>query len=122
MITWTDISTNIVYSKLTHTEPNPIYKEIYDFLKYWIPSIIPNTRVTINNKYSYYYDSKNKHLLIDYDNIWYVFESKYDMDYYVIKALIIEYVDNINNIEVTHISTRDIKLYLQIILKHPMLN
>jgi hypothetical protein len=101
-ITWEDISSNIVYSKLTGTEPNPIYKEIYDLLKYWIPSIIPDTVVTINNEYSYIYDSKNKYLRIDYKNIWSVFESKYDIEHPDIQSLIIGYVVCTYNIEVEH--------------------
>jgi hypothetical protein len=97
-----DISSNIVYSKLTGTEPNRVYKEIYDFLQYWIPSIIPNTRVTINDMYSYIYDSKTKVLLIDYDNIWSVFHSKYGMEYYDIQSLITGYAVSTHNIEVKH--------------------
>jgi hypothetical protein len=101
-ITWEDISTHLVCSKLTGTEPNPIYKEIYDFLQYWIPSIIQDTRVTINNKYSYYYGSKTKYLYIDYTNIWSVFESKYDMEYSDIQTLITGYAVGTHNIEVKH--------------------
>jgi hypothetical protein len=104
-ITWEDISTHLVYCKLTSTEPNPIFKEIYDFLKYWIPSIIQDTKVTINNKYSYYYDSKTKYLWIDYTNIWSVFESKYDMEYSDIQTLITGYAVNTHNIEVNHTYT-----------------
>ena len=104
-IAWNDISTNIVYSKLTGVEPNPIYKEIYDHLKYWIPSIIQDTKATINNKYSYYYNSEKKYLRIDYKNIWYVFESKYAMGYSDIQVLITRYVVSIHNIEVEHTST-----------------
>jgi hypothetical protein len=106
-ITWNDISSNIVYSKLTGTEPNPIYKEIHSFLQYWIPSIIENTNVTINNKYSYYYyDSKIKYLWIDYKNIWSVFESKYGMEYSDIQSLITGYAVSTHNIEVKHTSFR----------------
>jgi hypothetical protein len=103
-ITWDDISTHLVCSKLTGTEPNPIFKEIYVHLKYWIPSIVPDTKVTINNKYSYYYNSKNKYLYIDHKNIWYVFESKYAMGYSDIQVLITRYVVSIHNIEVEHTS------------------
>ena len=104
-ITWGDISTNIVYSKLTGTEPNRVYKEIYDFLKYWIPSIIQDTKVTINDKYSYIYDSKNKNLWIDYKNIWSVFESKYGMVYSDIESLITGYAVSTHNMVVkdTHL-------------------
>jgi hypothetical protein len=101
-ITWDDISSNIVYSKLTGVEPNPIYKEIYDFLQYWIPSIIQDTKVTINNKYSYYYDSKTKYLWIDYTNIWWVLKSKYNMVSSDIQTLITGYVVSTHNIEVNH--------------------
>jgi hypothetical protein len=101
-ITWNDISSNIVCSKLTSTEPNPIYKEIYEHLKYWIPSIVQDTKVTINDTYSYIYDSKTKGLLIDYDNIWSVFKSKYDMKYVDIQSLITGYVVSTHNIEVNH--------------------
>ena len=101
-IAWNDISTNIVYSKLTGVEPNPIYKEIYDHLKYWIPSIIQDTKATINNKYSYYYNSEKKYLRIDYKNIWYVFESKYGMVYSDIKVLVSEYTVSTHNIVVEH--------------------
>jgi hypothetical protein len=101
-ITWDDISTHLVYCKLTGEEPNPIYKEIYDLLKYWIPSIIQDTRVTINGANSYYYGSKTKDLLIDYTNIWSVFESKYGMEYYDIQVLITGYVVSTHNIEVKH--------------------
>jgi hypothetical protein len=101
-ITWEDISTHLVYCKLTGEEPNPIYKEIYEHLKYWIPSIIQDTLVTINGADSYYYDSKNKDLWIDYKNIWYVFESKYDMEYVDIQSLITGYVVGTHNIEVNH--------------------
>jgi hypothetical protein len=103
-ITWKDISTNIVYSKLTSTEPNPIFKEIHGFLIYWIPSIIHDTRVSINGVFSYYYDSKTKVLWVDYDNIWSVFESKYDMEYSDIQVLITGYVVSTHNIEVNHTS------------------
>jgi hypothetical protein len=99
-ITWSDISTNIVYSKLTGEEPNPIYKEIYDHLQYWIPSIVLDKKVTINKKYSYYYDSENKVLRIDCTNLWSVFESKYDMEYYDIQVLITRYVVDTHNIVV----------------------
>ena len=99
MITWEDISIHLVYSKLTGEEPNPIFKEIHSFLQYWIPSIIPDTLVTINSADSYQYDSKNKDLWIDYTNIWSVFKSKYDMEYYDIQALITEYVVSTHNIE-----------------------
>ena len=101
-ITWNDISTNIVYSKLTGVEPNPIFKEIYDHLKYWIPSIIENTNVTINGADSYYYNSKIKYLRIHYKNIWSVFESKYGMEYDDIESLITGYVVSTHNIEVKH--------------------
>jgi hypothetical protein len=101
-ITWNDISTHLVYSKLTSTGQNIIYKEIYYLLKYWIPSIIQDTKVTINNEYSYYYDSKNKDLYIDYTNIWRVFESKYDMEYVDIQTLITGHVVSTHNIEVKH--------------------
>ena len=101
-ITWDDISTHLVYCKLTGEEPNPIYKEIYDLLKYWIPSIIQDTRVTINGANSYYYDSRNKDLYIEYTNIWSVFESKCGMEYYDIQVLITGYVVSTHNIEVEH--------------------
>ena len=101
-ITWNDISTNIVYSKLTSTEPNPIFKEIYDLLKYWIPSIVQDTKVTINNKYSYYYNSENKYLWIEYRNIWSVFGSKYGMVYSDIQSLIVGYVVSTHNIVAKH--------------------
>jgi hypothetical protein len=99
-ITWNDISSNIVYSKLTGEEPNPIFTEIYDLLKYWIPSIIPDTLVTINSADSYHYDSKNKYLWIDYTNIWSVFKSKYDMESSDIQSLITGYVVSTHNIVV----------------------
>jgi hypothetical protein len=105
-ITWNDISSNIVYSKLTGVEPNPIFKEIHSFLQYWIPSIVQDTRVTINNKYSYYYNSKNKYLYIEYKNIWSVFESKYGMEYDDIQTLIIGYAVSTHNIEVKHTNVR----------------
>ena len=105
-ITWEDISTNIVCSKLTGVEPNPIYKEIYEHLKYWVPSIIQDTRVTINGADSYYYDSETKNLWIEYDNIWLVFESKYDMEYSDIQTLITGYAVNTHNIEVKHTEVR----------------
>jgi hypothetical protein len=101
-ITWDDISTHLVCSKLTGEEPNPIFKEIYVHLKYWIPSIVLDKKVTINNKYSYYYDSKTKYLYIDYMNIWSVFESKSDMEYVDIQTLITGYVVSTHNIEVKH--------------------
>jgi hypothetical protein len=101
-ITWEDISSNIVYCKLTSTESNPIFTEIYDFLQHWIPSIIIDTTVTINNKYSYYYNSKTKCLWIDYKNICQVFESKYGMEYDDIESLITGYVVSTHNIEVKH--------------------
>jgi hypothetical protein len=103
-ITWDDISTHLVCSKLTGEEPNPIFKEIYVHLKYWIPSIVLDKKVTINNKYSYYYDSKTKYLYIDYMNIWSVFESKSDMEYVDIQTLITGYVVSTHNIEVKHTS------------------
>jgi hypothetical protein len=102
-ITWGDISTHLVYSKLTGEEPNPIYKEIYSFLQYSIPSIVPDTLVTINGADSYYYDSKTKYLYIDYDNIWTVFESKYGMEYSDIQSLITGYAVSTHNIEVKRI-------------------
>jgi hypothetical protein len=104
-ITWEDISTHLVCSKLSVTEPNPIYKEIYVHLKYWIPSIVPNTLATINGADSYYYDSKTKYLWIDYDNIWSVFKSKYGIGYVDIQQLITGYVVSIHNIEVNHTLT-----------------
>jgi hypothetical protein len=110
-IAWEDISSNIVYSKLTGVEPNPIFKEIYDLLKYWIPSIIQDTNVTINSDDSYYYHSKTKHLMIDYKNIWSVFVSKYGMVYVDIQSLITWYAVSTHNIEVKH--TRQRKLYHQ---------
>jgi hypothetical protein len=117
-ITWDDISTHLVYCKLTSEEPNPIYKEIYDLLKYWIPSIIQDTRVTINDKYSYHYDSKNKNLWIEYDNIWSVFESKYGMEYYDIQALITEYAVSTHNIEVNHTQFLKLKNLLLAVSTH----
>jgi hypothetical protein len=101
-ITWEDISSHLVCSKLTDTEPNRVYKEIYDHLQYWIPSIVLDTRVTINNKYSYYYNSEKKCLRIDYINIWCVLRSKYGMEYSDIEPLITGYVVSTHNIEVEH--------------------
>jgi hypothetical protein len=49
--------------------------------------------------YSYIYDSKTKVLLIDYDNIWSVFHSKYGMEYYDIQSLITGYAVSTHNIE-----------------------
>ena len=106
-ITWNDISTHLVYSKLTGTEQNPIYKEIHDHLQYWIPSIIPDTKVTINDKYSYHYDSKIKYLWIEYRNIWHVFQSKYAMEYSDIESLITGYAVSTHNMVV-----KDTKLVL----------
>ena len=104
-ITWNDISSHLVLSDMLDKEPVSRYKEIYDHLKYWIPSIIQDRSVTINNKYSYYYGSKTKYLYIDYTNIWSVFESKYDMEYSDIQTLITGYVVSIHNIEVKHTYT-----------------
>jgi hypothetical protein len=104
-ITWEDISTHLVCSKLTGVEPNRVYKEIYVHLKYWIPSIIPDTKVTINDEYSYYYNSKTTDLWIDYDNIWIVFESIYRMGYVDIQTLITGYVVSTHNIEAEHTHT-----------------
>jgi hypothetical protein len=101
-ITWDDISTHLVYSKLTGTEPDIIYKEIYDHLKYWIPSIVLDKKVTINNKYSYYYNSKNKDLWIDFKNMWSVLKYKYDIEHSDIQSLIIGYAVSSHNIEVKH--------------------
>ncbi len=101
-ITWNDISSHLVLSDMLDKELDSRYKEIFDLLQYWIPSIIQDTKVTINNKYSYYYNSKNKYLCIDYKNIWSVFESKYDMEYSDIQSLIIGYVVSTHNIEVKH--------------------
>jgi Fe-S cluster assembly scaffold protein SufB len=101
-ITWEDISSNIVYSKLTGEEPNPIFTEIYDFLQHWIPSIIIDTTVTVNNKYSYYYNSKSKCLWIDYKNICQVFVSKYGMEHPDTQTLVSGYAVSIHNIEVKH--------------------
>jgi hypothetical protein len=101
-ITWNDISSHLALSDMLDKEPDSRYKEIIDFLQYWIPSIIPDTRITINNKYSYYYDSKTKYLYIDYMNIWSVFESKSDMEYVDIQTLITGYVVSTHNIEVKH--------------------
>jgi hypothetical protein len=97
-ITWNDISIHLVCSKLTGVEPNRVYKEIYDHLQYWIPSIVQDKKVTINDKYSYYYESKNKNLWIDYDNIWYVFVSEYGMESSDIQALITGYTVSTHNI------------------------
>jgi hypothetical protein len=118
MITWDDISSNIVYSKLTGVEPNPIFKEIYDLLKYWIPSIVPDKKVTINGADSYYYDPKNKYLWIDYKNIWSVFESKYDMEYYDIQQLITGYVVSTHNIEVCDTSKCYALIYISVVSTH----
>ena len=118
MITWDDISSNIVYSKLTGEEPNPIYKEIHGLLKYWIPSIIHDTKVTINNNFSYYYDPKNKYLWIDYKNIWSVFKSKYVMEYYDIQQLITGYVVSTHNIEVNHTLTVGGKIPVTVVSTH----
>jgi hypothetical protein len=101
-ITWNDISSHLALSDMLDKEPDSRYKEIFDFLQYWIPSIIPDTKVTINNKYSYYYDPKNKDLWIDYTNIWSVFESKYDMVYGDIQVLITGYAVSTHIIEVKH--------------------
>jgi hypothetical protein len=117
-ITWNDISTNIVYSKLTSTEPNPIFKEIYDLLKYWIPSIVQDTKVTINNKYSYYYNSENKYLWIEYRNIWSVFGSKYGMVYSDIQSLIVGYVVSTHNIEEVRTSSFDVKSVVNVFSTH----
>jgi hypothetical protein len=100
-ITWNDISSNIVYSKLTGEEPNPLFEDIIGLLKYWIPSIIQDTKVTINNNFSYYYDSKNKNLWIDHENICQVFVSKYGMVYSDIQTLITGYVVSTHNIVVS---------------------
>jgi hypothetical protein len=107
MITWEDISSNIVYSKLTGEEPNPIFKEIHSFLQYWIPSIIPDTKVYVNDKYSYHYDSEYRHLWIGSQNIWRVFKSKYDMKNLDIESLIHRYVSNTQNISVSSVSQDD---------------
>jgi hypothetical protein len=117
-ITWEDISSNIVYCKLTSTGQNIIYKEIYDHLKYWIPSIVQDTLVTINGADSYQYDSKNKDLWIDYDNIWSVFKSKYDMEYYDIQALITEYAVSTHNIEVKNTKTLTYPITLNAVSTH----
>jgi hypothetical protein len=101
-ITWVDISSHLALSDMLDKEPNRVYKEIYDLLQYWIPSIIPDTKVTINNKYSYYCNSKTKGLLIDYTNIWSVFESKYGMVYSDIQTLITGCVVSTHNIEAEH--------------------
>jgi hypothetical protein len=98
-ITWEDISTNIVYSKLTGVEPNPIFKEIYDLLKYWIPSIIEDTSITINGQRSYIYKSKNK-VLYMYNDTWDIFKHKYGMGYFDTQDLINKYVINTHNIDV----------------------
>jgi hypothetical protein len=117
-ITWDDISSNIVYCKLTGEEPNPIYKEIHGLLKYWIPSIIHDTKVTINNNFSYYYDPKNKYLWIDYKNIWSVFKSKYVMEYYDIQQLITGYVVSIHNIEVCDTNQLNNQFTIKVISTH----
>jgi hypothetical protein len=117
-ITWGDISTNIVYSKLTGTEPNPIFTEIHSSLQYWIPSIVPDKKVTINDKYSYYYDSENKYLWIDFKNIWSVFESKYGMGYSDIQSLIIGYVVSTHNIEEVRTSSFDVKSVVNVFSTH----
>ena len=101
-ITWNDISSHLALSDMLDKEPDSRYKEIYDLLKYWIPSIVQDTLVTINDKYSYIYDPKNKNLWIDYDNIWYVFVSEYGMESSDIQALITEYAVSTHNIEVEH--------------------
>jgi hypothetical protein len=117
-ITWEDISSNIVYCKLTGEEPNPIYKEIHGLLKYWIPSIIHDTKVTINNNFSYYYDPKNKYLWIDYKNIWSVFKSKYVMEYYDIQQLITGYVVSTHNIEVCDTNQLNNQFTIKVISTH----
>ena len=117
-ITWNDISTNIVYSKLTGTEPNPIFTEIHSSLQYWIPSIIQDTKVTINDKYSYIYDSKTNVLYIDYTNIWRVFKSKYDMGYVDIQKLITGYVVSTHNIEEVRTSSFDVKSVVNVFSTH----
>jgi hypothetical protein len=117
-ITWEDISSNIVYSKLTGVEPNPIYKEIYDHLQYWIPSIIPDTRVTINNKYSYIYNSKTKYLWIDFKNMWSVLKYKYDIEYPDIQSLIIGCAVSSHNIEVKHTNRSTIKANFDAVSSH----
>ena len=109
MITWDDILTHLVCSKLTGEESNPIFKEIYEHLKYWIPSIIQDTLVTINSADSYHYDSETKYLYIDHENIWYVFESKYGMGYYDIQQLITGYAVSTHNIEVERTSYHRIR-------------
>jgi hypothetical protein len=101
-ITWNDISSHLALSDMLDKEPDSRYKEIFDFLQYWIPSIIPDTKVTINGVDSYQYDSKNKYLWIDYTNIWSVFESKYGMKYSDIQVLITGYAMSTHNIEVKH--------------------
>jgi hypothetical protein len=119
-ITWNDISTHLVYSKLTGTEPNRVYKEIYDFLQHWIPSIIQDTKVTINDKYSYYYDSKTKCLWIDYDNIWSVFQSKYGAEYSDIESLIIGYAISTHNMVVKDTMFGSILVNLLAVSTHNM--
>jgi hypothetical protein len=101
-ITWNDISTHLALSDMLDKEPDSRYKEIFDFLQYWIPSIVLDKKVTINGVDSYQYDSKNKYLWIDYTNIWSVFESKYGMEYSDIESLIIWYAVRTHNIEVKH--------------------
>jgi hypothetical protein len=117
-ITWEDISSNIVCSKLTSSEPNTIYKEIYEHLKYWVPSIIQDTLVTINGADSYYYDSKNKYLRIDYKNIWSVFQSKYYMEYIDIQSLITWYVVITHNIEVNHTLIEVLRTARYVVITH----
>jgi hypothetical protein len=99
-ITWNDISSHLALSDMLDKEPDSRYKEIFDFLQYWIPSVVQDTKVTINNEYSYYYNSKTKCLWIDYDNIWSVFKSIYGVEYDDIQALITGYAISTHNIEV----------------------
>ena len=118
-ITWNDISSHLALSDMLDKEPDSRYKEIIDFLQYWIPSIIQDTKVTINDMYSYIYDSKTKVLLIDYDNIWSVFHSKYGMEYYDIQSLITGYVVSTHNIEVKHtFEFCDVNQVMEVVCTH----
>jgi hypothetical protein len=115
-ITWNDISSHLALSDMLDKEPDSRYKEIYDHLKYWIPSIVQDTKVTINNEYSYYYNSKNKYLSIDYKNIWSVFQFKYDIVYSDIQLLIIGYVVSTHNIEVKHTYQKQLRCWSNLVV------
>jgi hypothetical protein len=57
-ITWGDISTHLVYCKLTGEEPNTLFKDIHDYVKKAIPiPLLPDETVVICGMKSYRYDS-----------------------------------------------------------------